>query len=56
MLVGFELRHAQEMVQHIELVSLGKLAQSRHLLGDEGNRLICPALSWFLAARASLHA
>ena len=43
MLIGLELRHAQEIMQHVQLVSLGELAQRGCLLGDEGNRLICPA-------------
>ena len=56
MLVGLELRHAQEIMQHVQLVALGELAQRGHLLGDEGNRLIRPALPRFLVARASLRA
>ena len=52
MFVGFELGHAQEIMQHIELVALGELAQSPNLLGDEGDGLIDAALPWFLTARA----
>jgi len=43
-------------MQHVELVSLGELAQCGHLLGDEGNGFIDPALALFLVARASPHA
>ena len=51
-LVGLQLGHAQEIMQHIELVALGELAQSPNLLGDEGDGLIDTALPWFLTARA----
>ncbi len=40
--VSLELGHAQQIMQHIELVALGELAQRRHLLGDEGHGFIDP--------------
>jgi len=39
-------------MQHIELVTLGELAQRPDLLGDEGDGLIDPTLPGFLVARA----
>lgn len=52
MLVGLQLGHPQEIMQHVELVALGELTQSAGLLGDEGDRLISSAFPRFLAARA----
>jgi len=52
MLVGLELRHPQEIMQHVQLVALGELAQGGHLLCDEGHGLVCAALPGFLIARA----
>ena len=40
MLVGLELGHSQEIMQHVEPVPFGKLAQCPDLLGDEGDRLL----------------
>ena len=54
MLVGFELGHAQKIVQHVELVALGELAQARDLLCDEGDRLVGAAFARFVIARAPL--
>ena len=51
MFVGFELGHAEEIVQHIELVALGELAQSADLFGNESHRFIDTAFSRFLIAR-----
>ena len=51
-LVGLQLGHAQQIMQHIELVPLGERAQDGRLLGDEGDGLIDAALPWFLTARA----
>jgi len=51
-LVGLQLGHAQQIMQHVELVTLGELAQDGHLLGDEGDGFLDAALPWFLTARA----
>jgi len=40
MLVGFQLGHAKQIMQHVELVPFREFAQGRHLLGDEGDGLI----------------
>src|SRR5206468_4583015 len=53
MLVGLELGHAQQIMQHVELVALGELAQCSDLLGDEGDSLLDAALPRFLVAQAS---
>jgi len=51
MLVGFELGHAQKIVQHVELVALGEFSQGGHLLGDEGDRFVGASLPWLIVAR-----
>ena len=56
MLIGLELGHAKEIMQHVELVTLGKRAQPADLLGDEGDRLVDAPLSRFLVALASRRA
>src|SRR4051795_2236915 len=56
MLVGLELGHSQEIMQHVELVPLGELAQCPDLLGDESDRLLDAALPRFLVTRASRRA
>jgi len=55
-LVGLQLGHAKEIMQHVEFVTLGELAQRANLLGDEGDSLVRAALARFLVTRASRRA
>ena len=54
MLVGLELGHPEKVMQHIELVALGELAQGTDLLGNEGDGFIDAALPRFLVTPAFL--
>lgn len=54
-LFGLELGHAEQVVQHVQLVALGEFAKSNHRLGNKGDGLIGAAFPrWIIAPRLPL--